>query len=288
MNNRVPAIISTVSNSFCDFTLDYAINKYNLYKVLFGVTLGAFIIQLIYGFIVGIEVTTSSLIYIIINSISLLLGYIFYVDALTRLPIALIALIESGSLFIYLIIDTFSGYLKVNLWFISLFILFLFSIILFTYDTYKFKDIIKNKDIKLVGILILLASMLFYGLEPYLIKFASINGANEVGINLGYYILSVPFFFYMYLKNKNKDLKKSNNKKLILFITLIASLEAIYYLFGTIGYMLDAAVINAIIEELRVFLLFILSIIFKTDIITFKKIIALIIGVLSVIGIYLY
>ena len=66
MNNRIPAIISTVSNSFCDFSLDIAVNKYNMYSVLLGTTIGAFILQIIYGFINGISFTGNSLIYIVI------------------------------------------------------------------------------------------------------------------------------------------------------------------------------------------------------------------------------
>lgn len=61
-----------------------------------------------------------------------------------------------------------------------------------------------------------------------------------------------------------------------------------YYVFGTMGYINEAPVVNQIIHKIRVFLLFILSAIIGTDKITFKKISALIIGILSVIGIYLY
>lgn len=34
MNKRITAVISSVFNSFCDFTLDIAVNKYSVYKVL--------------------------------------------------------------------------------------------------------------------------------------------------------------------------------------------------------------------------------------------------------------
>lgn len=288
MNKRIPAIISTVSNSFCDFTLDIAINKYNMYLILLGTAICSFIIQLIYGFKVGITITTDSIIYIIMYGISMLLGYVLYVLALKKLPVALTALIESGSLFAYLMIDWICGYLKINIWFCFLFILFLFSIFLFSYDTYKFKDNIKNKKIKLVGILILLLSMFFYGLEPYLIRFASTNGANEVAINLGYYVFAIPFFIIMYNRNKDDNIKKKSNNKIIKYILLISIFESIYFLFGTIGYINEAAIINAIIQEIRVFLLFFLSIMVGTDKITLKKVVAIIIGIFSVVGIYLY
>ena len=287
MNKRVPAIISTVSNSFCDFTLDIAVNKYNMYFILFGTALGSFIIQLIYGIINGVSVTFPSLIFIIANGICMLLGYVLYVQALKRLPVALTGLIESGSLFAYLLIDFVCGYLKINLWFLFLFAMFMLSIFIFSYDTYKQKDENKIKKIKMSGILILLCSMLFYGFEPYLIRFASNVGANEVAINFGYYFFAIPFFFIMMIKNKTKE-SKSNYSGSIKLILLISLFEAIYYLFGTIGYVNEAAVINAIIQEIRVFLLFILSIVFGTDKLSLNKIIAIIMGILSVIGIYLY
>lgn len=287
MNKRVPAIISTVSNSFCDFTLDIAVNKYNMYFILFGTALGSFVIQLIYGIINGVSVTFPSLIFIIANGICMLLGYVLYVQALKRLPVALTGLIESGSLFAYLLIDFVCGYLKINLWFLFLFTIFMLSIFIFSYDTYKQKDENKIKKIKMSGILILLCSMLFYGFEPYLIRFASDVGANEVAINFGYYFFAIPFFFIMMKKNKTKE-TKSNYSGSIKLIILISLFEAIYYLFGTMGYVNEAAVINAIIQEIRVFLLFILSIVFGTDKLSLNKIIAIIMGILSVIGIYLY
>lgn len=287
MNKRVPAIISTVSNSFCDFTLDIAVNKYNMYFILFGTALGSFVIQLIYGIINGVSVTFPSLIFIIANGICMLLGYVLYVQALKRLPVALTGLIESGSLFAYLLIDFVCGYLKINLWFLFLFTMFMLSIFIFSYDTYKQKDENKIKKIKMSGVLILLCSMLFYGFEPYLIRFASDVGANEVAINFGYYFFAIPFFFIMMKKNKTKE-TKSNYSGSIKLIILISLFEAIYYLFGTMGYVNEAAVINAIIQEIRVFLLFILSIVFGTDKLSLNKIIAIIMGILSVIGIYLY
>ena len=287
MNKRVPAIISTVSNSFCDFTLDIAVNKYNMYFILFGTALGSFVFQLIYGIINGILVTFPSLIFIIANGICMLFGYILYVQALKRLPVALTGLIESGSLFAYLLIDFVFGYLKINLWFLFLFAMFMLSIFIFSYETYKLKNENKIKKIKMSGILILLCSMLFYGFEPYLIRFASDVGANEVAINFGYYFFAIPFFFIMMKMNKTKE-SKNNYSGSIKLILLISLFEAIYYIFGTMGYVNEAAVINAIIQEIRVFLLFILSIVFGTDKLSLNKTIAIIMGILSVIGIYLY
>ena len=62
--------------------------------------------------------------------------------------------------------------------------------------------------------------MLFYGFEPYLIRFASNVGANEVAINFGYYFFAIPFFFLMMIKNKTND-KINNHKGSIKLILLI-------------------------------------------------------------------
>ena len=290
MNKRIPIIISTISNSFCDFTLDIAVNKYNTYLILLGTAICSFILQLMCGFVMGIEFTSESIIYIAIYGIIMLLGYVFYVLSLKRIPVALTALIESGSLFVFLLIDWLCGYLYINLWFCFLFIMFIFSVFLFSFDTYKFKDFNRTKDIKMSGILILLISMFFYALEPYIIKLASNYGANEIAINIGYYAFSIPFFGIMCVKNKKQEESKAivRDSKIIKYILLISIFESIYYLFGIFGYINEAAVVNAILQELRVFILFVLSIIIGTDKFTLKKVIAIIIGILSVIGIYLY
>ena len=289
MNNRTPAIISTVANTFCDFTLDIAINKYNMYKILFGTALGSFILQIVYGFIIGIEITYQSLFYVVLYGICMLLGYMFYVLSLKRLPVGLTGLIESGSLFAYLIIDSMLGYFKITPYFMLLFIVFVGSIIVFTKDSLKFKDEIKNKTIKLTGISILLLSMIFYGVEPYLIKLASNHGANEIAINISYYVFAIPYFFFMMkrFKNDNCKSKSSSKNNMLKLIVIISIFESIYYLFGTIGYIGESPLINAIIHEIRVFLLVVLSVIAGTDKITVKKAVALIVGIATVILIYL-
>lgn len=291
MNKRSSAIISAISNSFCDFTLNIAVNKYNTSFILLWTTVGSFVIQLIYGFVVGYSCTIEAIFYIVIYGISMLLGYIFYILALWRLPVSLVALIESSGLFGYFIVDSICGYLRVNLWFCFLFVLFMFSIFLFLCDDYKYTDGDIRKKIKISGILILLVSMFFDGMEPYLIKFASNSGANEITINMGYYFFAIPAFIVLYIKNKRSKIKNIGCKKnynVIKYVLLISIFEAIYSLFGTIGYIEEVASINAIIQEIRVFLLFILSIITGADKLTLEKMVAIIIGMLSLVGIYLY
>lgn len=289
MNKRTPAILSTISNAFCDFTLDIAINKYNMYKILFGTALGSFLLQIVYGFIIGFEITSKSLILVLLYGICMLFGYMFYVLSLKKLPVGLTGLIESGSLFAFLFIDSMIGYFKITPYFIFLFAIFIFSIYLFSSDSLKFKDEIKNKKIQLAGIFILLISMLFYGVEPYLIKTASNMGANEVAINIGYYVVAIPYFFFMLKRSKpQSDKQEKGNFNMLKLIVLISIFESLYYLFGTMGYIGESPIINAIIHEIRVFLLVILSVIAKTDKITIKKVIAMVLGIISVIAIYLY
>lgn len=67
---------------------------------------------------------------------------------------------------------------------------------------------------------------------------------------------------------------------------IIGSLETLYYIFETFSFINDAPTIVIIIEQMRIFLLFILSVIFGTDKFTIKKFIALILGSISVTGIY--
>ena len=75
-------------------------------------------------------------------------------------------------------------------------------------------------------------------------------------------------------------------ENLDLFIVLIGLFEAIYYIFGTIGYIYETPIIVNIIQEIRVFLLVILSVIFKTDKMNLKKAIAILLGMISITGIY--
>jgi hypothetical protein len=292
MNNRIPAIIATTANTFCDFTLDIAVNKYSMYKILLGTAIGSFLLQIIYGFVIGFEITYQSLLWVFGYGICMLFGYMCYVLSLKRLPVGLTGLIESGSLFGFLFIDSIVGYLKITPYFLLLFSIFIFSIYLFSYDSFKFKDSIKNKQVRLSGIFILLFSMLFYGVEPYLIKIANSYGANEISINIGYYIIAIPYFWFMLRKSKDKeDVKvksKSNKFNIVKFIVLISIFESVYFLFDTIGHIVESPIINAIIHEIRVFLLVVLSVIAGTDKMTFKKVVASILGILAVVGICLY
>jgi len=316
MNKRYTALISTISNSFCDFSLDYAINKYNMYKVLATTSILAMLGQIIIGLFIGIDVTIASVPIILIYGILMFLGYFSYIKALKIMPIGLAGLMESGSLFIILAIDIFVGYLKITPRFIILFIVFIISIIIFSTETNKineeknrftFKKLfnkiisaitLKNrreviKKITTKGILLLVLSMIIYSVEPYLIKLANVAGANEIAINLGYYIFGTTYFLANFIKFKKADNEKlifkkdtKTTLKFILLCVAIASLEVGYYVFGTMSFINDTPIIVCIIQELRVFLLVLLSVIFKTDKMTLKKLIATLLAMAAVAGLY--
>lgn len=284
MNKRFAAIISSIFNSFCDFTLDIAVNTYDLYKVLLYTSIISLFFQILYACYAGVSITVASLPVILIYGLIILLGYMCYVISLKNIPIGLGALLENSDLFLVLVIDIILGNLVPTPKFMILFLLFIVSIIWFTIETNKIKGDIRFKKIRFIGIVFILLSVLFYGIEPYIIKWANTLGANEVAINFGYSIFAIPFFFIK-SRNNTKSIERRDNK-IIYLIILIGLFEAIYYIFGTIGYIYETPIIVNIIQEIRVFLLVILSAIFKTDKINLKKVIAILLGIVSIIGIY--
>lgn len=285
MNKRITAVISSVFNSFCDFTLDIAVNKYSVYKVLLYTSIISLFFQILYAFYAGISISIQAIPIILVYGLIILFGYLCYINALKNIPIGLAALLENLDLFIVLIIDILLGNLILTSKFIFLVVLFIISVLWFTLETNKIKDEIKFKKVKFIGIIFIIISVLFYGIEPYIIKYANTLGANEVAINFGYSIIAIPFFFFK-SKNYDKFKEKNTNKTFIILVALIGLFEAIYYIFGTIGYIYETPIIVNIIQEIRVFLLVILSAVFKTDKMNLKKVIAIILGMISIIGIY--
>lgn len=281
MNKKVFAFASSIANTFCDFTLDIAINKYSVYKVLLYTSIISLFFQIFYAFYAGIQFTFISVPIILFYGIAILLGYLCYVKALQNIPIGFAGLLENLDLFLVLIIDIILGYMTLNLKFVILFSIFIISLIWFGIETNKLKEEIKIKNIKWIGIIFIILSVLFYTSEPYLIKIASSTGANEVAINFGYSIVAIPIFF---IKSRTKEIKKEQlNKKGITLIILIGLFEAIYYICGTIGFIYETPIIVNIIAELRVFMLILLSAIFKTDKLTLGKVLAMILGITSII-----
>ena len=285
MNKRITAVVSSIFNSFCDFTLDIAVNKYSIYKVLLCTSIISLFFQILYAFYVGVSITTQAVPIILIYGFTILLGYLCYVKALKNIPIGLAALLENLDLFIILIIDIVFGNIILTSKFIFLFIIFIISILWFSLETNRIKDEIKFKKINFIGVVFILLSVLFYGIEPYIIKYANTLGANEVAINFGYSIVAIPFFLFK-CKKCGISTKAKNNNNFLLLAVLIGLFEAIYYIFGTIGYIYETPIIVNIIQEIRVFLLVILSVMFKTDKMNLKKVIAILLGMVSITGIY--
>lgn len=289
--SRYTAIISSISNSFCDSLLDYTVNRYNYHRVLFLTSLTAGLLQAIIGLISGIAFPLNSAIYVVVHAALILAGYIFFVKSLKYIPLALIGLIEASSLFLTFMIDSIMGYVKMTPSFIGLLVLFIFSIFLFTESSQK-KGTETVKKIRAIGLVYIIISVLLYLAGPYLVKLAAHKGANEIGINLGYYLLAIPYFAY-----QSQRVKFSNpqppSKKVVWWKNIyvlcfgVGCFEAIYYIFETISFNNDAPTIVIVISQMRAFLLFILSVILKTDYFTFKKLTAVLLGSIAVIGIYL-
>lgn len=82
MNKRITAVISSISNSFCDFTLDIAVNKYSTYKVLLYTSIISLFFQILYAFYTGISITIQAIPIILIYGLTILLGYLCYINAL--------------------------------------------------------------------------------------------------------------------------------------------------------------------------------------------------------------
>ncbi len=144
------------------------------------------------------------------------------------------------------------------------------------------------KGIKRQGFIWVCGSVLFYVTAPYLIKVSEHLGANEIAINLSYYAIALPYFTYMCVSNREAQLYKPQKwwNSLLFLGLVIGVLESIYYVLETFSFVNDAPTVVMIIEQMRIFLVFVLSVIFKMDKFTLKKMIALVLGVISVIGVY--
>ncbi len=291
-NYRYTAVIATISNTFCDAILDYTVGFYNYYKVLLLTSMIAFVGQIGIGLYSGIAFSLSALPYVFIHAVLILLGYICFVRALKYIPVALVGLIEASSLFLTFAIDAFLGYVVLSFSFILLLALFVFSIFLFTENCIQDKQ---NciKTIRPIGFVWVFASVLFYLAAPYLVKVSSFKGANEIAINLGYYFIAIPYFWFQlhFMKIKQNSTAQDSVKwwqNIYVLSFIIGLLEAVYYVFETFSFINDTPTVVVVIEQTRLFLLFIFSICLKRDKFSWKKLIALMLGGFSVAGIYFY
>lgn len=289
-NQRYTAVLATLFGSCSDATLDYAVSRYNVHKMVFLLTLIAFIGQLVIGAAyTGIECTLKALPYVILHGVLIQLGYICFIKALKYIPIALIGLIQSGNLFLAMIIDSVLGYITLSLNFAALLILFVFAIALFTLNSMQEKNN-ALKTVKPIGIVLTLGTMLFYIIATYFIKIAAVYGANEITLNISYYLAALPYFGYLSLKGKDDNKKNISNPHwwngFYFLAVVIGILETIYYVLETFSFINDAPTIVVAIKQMGIFVMFFLSVLFRTDKFTKPKLLALILGFIAITGLY--
>ena len=287
MDYRYTAVGATIANSFSDAVLDYTVNKFNYHKVLLYTSGIAFVLQFLYGLNVGIMFSFDAIPYLLVHAMFVLLGYICFVKSLEYLPLGLVGLIESSNLFLTLLFDSCVGYIKVTAYFVFMFMVFVFSIALFCQDCLK-HDTSDLKKIKREGFIWSLASVIFYVTAPYLIKISDGLGANEIAINLTYYVVALPYFAYKVWMNKTQNSGQSGQWwNSFLFLGLVIGvLESVYYVLETFSFINDAPTIVMIIAQMRIFLVFLLSVFFKMDKFSKQKSLALVLGIASVVGVY--
>ena len=285
MRGKTSALAWSIIHSIGDTIEENILLKFNEMQYLFWMTLMTGIVSGILAIIGGIEVSLLSFGVLIIYSLALIGGDFCYMKAIQTLPLGLANLIDSGSLFIILICDIFLGYIAPKISFLILFIIFFFSIYVFSYETNKMKAEITNKKIDLKNIFILITSTIFYASEPYFIKLASSKGANEYGINFIYYLIAIPVFYYLYQKEKKNipKIKKEDKKSFsiqILLVGIIYAVTGLLYMFAFVG---ETPILITLITKLQLFFVVIISVLRKTDKMNRKKVISLIVGVICII-----
>ncbi|MBQ8672250.1 MAG: EamA family transporter [Alphaproteobacteria bacterium] len=288
-DKRYTAVLATLFDSASDATLDYAVSRHNIHKMVFLLSLIAGIGQVAIGAFIGIECTFKALPYVALHGILILLGYICFLKALKYTPIALIGLVQSSELFFTTIIDCMLGYLSLSVRFLALLSLFVFAIALFYINCIK-NEKTSVKEIKPVGIILTLGTMFLYVVATYLIKISAAYGASEITLNLGYYVAALPYFGYLALKGKDDDKKDTSNPRwyngFYFLAFAIGILETIFYVLETFSFINDTPTIVMAIKQMGIFVMFFLSVLFKTDKFTPQKLLALILGFIAITGLY--
>ncbi len=288
-DKRYTAVLATLFDSASDATLDYAVSRHNIHKMVFLLSLIAGIGQVAIGAFIGIECTFKALPYVALHGILILLGYICFLKALKYTPIALIGLVQSSELFFTTIIDCMLGYLTLSARFLALLSLFVFAIALFYINCIKNENT-SVKEVKPIGIVLTLGTMFLYVAATYLIKISAAYGASEITLNLGYYVAALPYFGYLALKGKDDDKKDTSNPRwyngFYFLAFAIGILETIFYVLETFSFINDTPTIVMAIKQMGIFVMFFLSVLFKTDKFTPQKLIALILGFVAITGLY--
>ena len=288
-DKRYTAVLATLFDSAADATLDYAVTRHNIHKMVFLLSLIAGIGQVAIGAFIGIDCTFKALPYVALHGILILLGYICFLKALKYTPIALIGLVQSSELFFTTIIDCMLGYLTLSVRFLALLSLFVFAIALFYINCIKNENT-SVKEVKPIGIALTLGTMFLYVVATYLIKVSAAYGASEITLNLGYYVAALPYFGYLALKGKDDDKKDTSNPRwyngFYFLAFAIGVLETIFYVLETFSFINDTPTIVMAIKQMGIFVMFFLSVLFKTDKFTPQKLLALILGFIAITGLY--
>jgi drug/metabolite transporter (DMT)-like permease len=288
-DKRYTAVLATLFDSASDATLDYAISRHNIHKMVFLLSLIAGIGQVAIGAFIGIDCTLAALPYVALHGILILLGYICFLKALKYTPIALIGLVQSSELFFTTIIDCMLGYLTLSARFLALLSLFVFAIALFYINCIKNENT-SVKEVKPIGIILTLGTMFLYVAATYLIKVSAAYGASEITLNLAYYVAALPYFGYLALKGKDDDTKNTANPRwyngFYFLAFAIGILETIFYVLETFSFINDTPTIVMAIKQMGIFVMFFLSVLFKTDKFTPQKLLALILGFIAITGLY--
>lgn len=288
-DKRYTAVLATLFDSASDATLDYAVSRHNIHKMVFLLSLIAGIGQVAIGAFIGIDCTFKALPYVALHGILILLGYICFLKALKYTPIALIGLVQSGELFFTTIIDCMLGYLTLSARFLALLSLFVFAIALFYINCIK-NEKTSVKEVKPIGIVLTLGTMFLYVAATYLIKISAAYGANEITLNLSYYVAALPYFAWLSLKGKDDDKKDTSNPRwyngFYFLAFAIGILETVFYVLETFSFINDTPTIVMAIKQMGIFVMFFLSVLFRTDKFTPQKLIALIFGFIAITGLY--
>ena len=75
-NKRYTAVLATLFDSASYATLDYAVSRHNIHKMVFLLSLIAGIGQVAIGAFIGIDCTFKALPYVALHGILILLGYL--------------------------------------------------------------------------------------------------------------------------------------------------------------------------------------------------------------------
>ena len=267
-DKRYTAVLATLFDSASDATLDYAVSRHNIHKMVFLLSLIAGIGQVAIGAFIGIDCTFKALPYVALH---------------------LIGLVQSSELFFTTIIDCMLGYLTLSTRFLALLSLFVFAIALFYINCIK-NEKTSVKEVKPIGIVLTLGTMFLYVVATYLIKISAAYGASEITLNLGYYVVALPYFGYLALKCKDDDTKNTTNPHwyngFYFLAFAIGILETIFYVLETFSFINDTPTIVMAIKQMGIFVMFFLSVLFKTDKFTPQKLLALILGFIAITGLY--